>query len=190
MSFNEIKKTISEQQKEIAEIRTKFKEAFKSQFKDITKQFFEENPEIKCITWSQFTPYFNDGEPCVFGVGEVKFLKKFDKEEKLNSDEYEFDDDYVDFVVDTGSLAFDLEWAQKQYDRYKDSEYEQTAQNYKEEINRIKNASEREKELYENCVSFEELIQSNEDMMEEIFDDHVSVYITPDEIIVEGYDHD
>lgn len=25
-------------------------------------------PEVKCLTWTQYTPYFNDGEPCTFGV--------------------------------------------------------------------------------------------------------------------------
>lgn len=33
-------------------------------------QFFEENPKIKTITWSQYTPYFNDGDECLFSINE------------------------------------------------------------------------------------------------------------------------
>ena len=29
---------------------------------------FEKHPEVKAIAWVQYTPYFNDGEPCEFGV--------------------------------------------------------------------------------------------------------------------------
>jgi hypothetical protein len=28
--------------------------------------FMREHPEVKAIGWTQYTPYFNDGEPCVF----------------------------------------------------------------------------------------------------------------------------
>ena len=28
---------------------------------------FDAHPEVTGIRWSQYTPYFNDGEPCVFG---------------------------------------------------------------------------------------------------------------------------
>jgi hypothetical protein len=32
------------------------------------KRIFEEWPEIEGIRWTQYTPYFNDGDPCVFHV--------------------------------------------------------------------------------------------------------------------------
>ena len=31
-------------------------------------------PALKAIRWNQYTPYFNDGDPCTFSVGEVMFL--------------------------------------------------------------------------------------------------------------------
>lgn len=27
--------------------------------------------DVKAVHWTQYTPYFNDGEPCTFGTGEV-----------------------------------------------------------------------------------------------------------------------
>lgn len=29
---------------------------------------FKANPSVKCMIWTQYTPYFNDGEPCTFSV--------------------------------------------------------------------------------------------------------------------------
>lgn len=29
------------------------------------------DPDVKAIHWTQYTPYFNDGEPCVFNTGEI-----------------------------------------------------------------------------------------------------------------------
>lgn len=31
-------------------------------------EFFAANPQVKAIKWRQYTPYFNDGDSCVFGV--------------------------------------------------------------------------------------------------------------------------
>lgn len=32
----------------------------------VCRQLFEENPRLKSFSWNQYTPYFNDGEECVF----------------------------------------------------------------------------------------------------------------------------
>jgi len=42
--------------------------------KDYVKKFMAENPEICVVRWAQYTPYFNDGEACVFSVCEPHFL--------------------------------------------------------------------------------------------------------------------
>jgi hypothetical protein len=31
---------------------------------------FESQPSINAVRWKQYTPYFNDGDPCTFRVGE------------------------------------------------------------------------------------------------------------------------
>jgi len=33
-------------------------------------EFFAAYPEVEAIKWQQYTPYFNDGEACYFGVCE------------------------------------------------------------------------------------------------------------------------
>lgn len=66
------------------------------------KAFFEEYPAVKAVGWTQYTPYFNDGEPCVFGVGEPYLTTKsgdFSEMSSLYDDEddesgYCFKSDY------------------------------------------------------------------------------------------------
>lgn len=36
--------------------------------KELFLAFFDESPEVKAIKWTQYTPHFNDGEPCTFNV--------------------------------------------------------------------------------------------------------------------------
>jgi hypothetical protein len=39
-----------------------------SVFLESSKKLFEIFPKLKAFRWHQYTPYFNDGEPCYFGV--------------------------------------------------------------------------------------------------------------------------
>lgn len=41
--------------------------------KEGLQQFMRDHSEIKALTWCQYTPYFNDGDECVFRVGEISF---------------------------------------------------------------------------------------------------------------------
>lgn len=37
-------------------------------FKEIAEEIFEKYPNLNSFGWTQYTPYFNDGDTCVFGV--------------------------------------------------------------------------------------------------------------------------
>lgn len=37
-------------------------------FAAISKELFDKYPKLKSFAWTQYTPYFNDGETCHFGV--------------------------------------------------------------------------------------------------------------------------
>lgn len=43
---------------------------FAEKLKDLFQEFFEANPKIDAVRWEQYTPYFNDGDPCTFRVCE------------------------------------------------------------------------------------------------------------------------
>jgi lysophospholipase L1-like esterase len=48
----------------------------KEQVVGLFKPFFDANPKIDAVKWSQYTPYFMDGDPCVFGVNEIVLVSK------------------------------------------------------------------------------------------------------------------
>lgn len=77
-------KTLQQKINELNEqMRTKAKELMKEEF----REFFEKyDGVVHNLFWTQYTPYFNDGEACEFGVHDVWITLKSDAE----------DDDYED----------------------------------------------------------------------------------------------
>lgn len=59
-------------QKELDDAKLSYMNKAKKVFmENLFPPFFEAHPEIKVVYWVQYTPYFNDGDQCVFNVGEV-----------------------------------------------------------------------------------------------------------------------
>lgn len=64
--------------------------------KPMLSEFIKANPQVKAVSWSQYTPYFNDGDPCTFSVNEPYFFFGEDDPEEdeghdtwsMNSKEY------------------------------------------------------------------------------------------------------
>lgn len=56
-----------------AELEVLLKMHGQEMLKTLFSDFFEAAPECKTVTWTQYTPYFNDGDACVFGVNEPSF---------------------------------------------------------------------------------------------------------------------
>lgn len=73
---------LSELAYEMEKIRDKFANEGKQALKEAFKEYFEKHPIVEKILWTQYTPYFMDGEPCVFGINqfEIRFY-----EDKLGS---------------------------------------------------------------------------------------------------------
>ena len=69
--FQEIEEAIQNLNKEIEETKKQFTEKGSKIFHKYCEEIFENFPEVKSFGWSQYTPYFNDGDECVFGVNEV-----------------------------------------------------------------------------------------------------------------------
>lgn len=139
-----------------------------------------ENPAVQAIVWSQYTPYFNDGDTCKFGINEVYFvIDGFEEDNLLLPYEYEEEAE----IVDTSQM---LDWYKLQAEKENKSNKEYYVNRYAE----LKRQAELYPDLSDNCKKMENIINSNEELMEDIFGDHCSVYITKDRIIVEAYEHD
>lgn len=66
MNTEQVTLIIEAMNAEMADTRKRFQEKMQSVFKDAFKSYFEQNPEVTAVIWRQYTPYFNDGDACVF----------------------------------------------------------------------------------------------------------------------------
>jgi hypothetical protein len=58
---------------EFTQQQERFQKVAQERLKEYFAEFWEKNPAIKAIHWSQYAPYFNDGDPCTFSVHDPYF---------------------------------------------------------------------------------------------------------------------
>jgi hypothetical protein len=154
------------------ELQRKFQDQAQGLFKDITKEFFEKNPGITGVVWTQYTPYFNDGEPCEFSVGEPTFTNApVDELSDICWGEYEGE---TEGVWAAENIAYIMET---------DSEYHQDTKNTILAAGGVD---------VESCILFAKAVGSSEmeDVMQAMFGDHVKVIATREGFEVDEYSHD
>jgi len=131
---------------ELTETRKHYREkAQKVLTEHLFPTFFGDHPEIKMIYWTQYTPYFNDGDECVFRINDVCVSDVTDHEET-----------YESFLNEKST------W-------------------------KLREA------LSEDVGILDEFFQDNEDILKEIYGNHVIVNIyneDPIRTVVEEFDHD
>lgn len=73
------------------------------------REFFETNPDIVALRWHQYTPYFNDGDACVFEVDYFSFkLKEPPTPKELESVKHRIYLEEDDFLVNSDTNAANL----------------------------------------------------------------------------------
>lgn len=60
---------------------------------ELTKEVFNRNPSLNCIIWTQYRPYFNDGDECTFSVNDATFSNAIDYDDIRNVRYGEYDGD-------------------------------------------------------------------------------------------------
>ena len=152
-------------------LKAKFQTEAQSMFKETMKEFFDKNPGISALKWSQFTPFYNDGNACEFNVNDVYFTNASPEElDNINHHgEYEGEDETV-WVVP--SMKYTLS-----------SKY------HAEDAAKIRAAGGVD---VDSCQLIDKMIQSSEmeDIMMEMFGDHVVITATRDGFDVNDYEHD
>jgi len=164
----EFNKLIKDQE----ELRRQFQERAQELFKSITKEFFEKNPGITGVVWTQYTPYFNDGETCEFSVNDCTFTNApIDELDNISWGDYDGD---TEGVWATENVAHVLST---------DREY------YKEMRELIMSKGGVDPE---SCKLFSDAICSSEmeDVMLAMFGDHVKVIATRTGFDVDDFSHD
>lgn len=101
-----MKQSIQSKLKEINEAQQNYKTVVQKHgavlVKEIAEDIFESFPMVRAIQWVQYTPYFNDGEPCYFGIHRPAFALEPKFRENLTPKEtnclrsyYGLDDSFV-----------------------------------------------------------------------------------------------
>lgn len=145
--------------------------------------------EVEAIRWRQYTPYFNDGDECVFGVeADWDFVKL----RGVKEDETEIDDEEeADF----------LEIIDPRIKGGKQQKYIPAVVRYDEisgrrreiEPARWEDVGVRERSpAYDDLYALSHAIGSGhyDDALYELFGDHARVTVTREKIVVEEYSHD
>lgn len=94
-------KEFNDAQKAYQEAKEKIGKKLGSELHGMIKFVFEKVPYLKEINWVQYTPYFNDGEPCVFGKHDPQFI--FVAIDAETGDDEEFE---VDFWGNSSTTTF------------------------------------------------------------------------------------
>jgi hypothetical protein len=164
--FKELKK----RQKEL---QTQIQKEGQANLKEVFEEFLTKNPIIKGIAWTQYTPYFNDGEECVFSVNDPVFLlQEYDHDE----DVYEHEEPPRGF--NNGNIPGDWELG-KYKENPNDGYYKNKVEFY-----------QANKKAMDNAQRFYKKIWGSDDIFETIFGDHVTVVFENGEFDVQEYGHD
>lgn len=144
---------------------------------ELSKALFLSVPEVLSIQWAQYTPYFNDGDACVFGLRRFGAALNAETVEAWKSQGWEPSAEYED-----GSREYFDSWTIS-------SEYYWGKKTNKEAM--VPAIPERALAVKDAVGSFEQALGSIEDILESTFGDHVKVTINADGTIeTEEYNHD
>ncbi len=80
------------------EISKSLQERGEIEIKGALKGLFAEFPNIEAIRWTQYAPYFNDGDPCVFRVHDADYKLVSPDKSESSSGNAEDADEYGDWI--------------------------------------------------------------------------------------------
>lgn len=160
----------------IDKIRSDLQKAEKTASKDIMdilKKMMIDNPLIVGVMWQQYTPGFNDGEPCVFTTNGpfIKFDEKVSGAgDKAADDEDENDDSEMTQGYMDANYDIDDDFYDKKADIF----------NFKE-IKALKATVKDVCKVYSHLEAMDSCLQ-------DMFGDGVQVFVTKDGVETEDYD--
>lgn len=154
---------IKEKQKEIKELQDQLQKRSNEVFKEAFNQIFDKYENLQNFSWTQYTPYFNDGDACRF-------------------------DAHTDYIYVNGEHIDDCDWMNEKkviswgtYNREKrayEGRIEQDNPNYDPEMANAVADVKKVLGLFDN------------NFYERQFGDHTKVTISRAGVDIEDYEHD
>ena len=154
---------LREKQEEIKKMKKEMLEASNKIFTELTKTIFEDHPKVKSFGWSQYTPYFNDGDPCTFSTN-------------------------TDYIYINGDCVDDSEWINETIiTNYGTWNREKKVYEGRTEVPNLNYDSELAKA---NDEIKEFLRNFDNDFFMSQFGDHAEITVTAEGVSVDEYEHD
>lgn len=85
MDYDKLMENFDELNEQIRQAKEQMREKSEGLIEGMVKLFLDECPEVTGIHWTQYTPYFNDGESCEFGVNEICFHILEDEDDEIEA---------------------------------------------------------------------------------------------------------
>jgi len=155
---------------EFEEMKRRLIENFRQSLNEMASNIFIAIPKLKTIHWHQFTPYFNDGDECIFNIRTMFF----------------YNHTPTQYIRD----LYDYEEAQEENPNRSENDWCFELDNYFFEQNIEKAKKFLSIEELNFIDKFSETIWSNKEFVQEIFGDHCIVVFNKDGITIKDYnDH-
>ena len=172
--------------KEYESVKLAFQAKMKAEFEPIFQEFFKAFPEIKMIAWTQYTPYFNDGEACVFDIKDFEFI--LDMDSALVRDDikklYERIADEHDGNYGYGEADVRPVFRTLSGKHHYDEEQRKSLGLKRRQL------TDAEKKLAQDCDELEDVCFKIKDLLSVALGDHVMVTATSKGFDVSEFDHD
>jgi len=159
--FDSLSTEVGEFEQQLKELQKKYSAIISEKLTEILKSYFDTDTECAKITWTQYTPFFNDGEECIFSVNEPNFFS-------INFNEEEYNGYYEGDLYATNS--------------YRDDRvYDYAIKTYRPATAMEMQRGKLSKLLQSSGV---------QSVLKLTFGDHAKVTVTREGITSEEYDHD
>lgn len=211
MDINQLKSNFSALSEQIKQATAQMSANSRMLVESAANAMFEAAPEITEVFWVQYTPYFNDGEPCSFSRHDLYYVLEWDK---LDDDESEgsylhSEEDYQralsnleavkSYVADPKAWLEKIRATRKIPDHARPEWYAPWPATVERALEEIANI-----ELQRTLVSpedakriiaaFEEFSSAvlliPDEILRTVYGDHIKVSITKDGTSVDEYSHD
>ena len=142
------------------------------------QEFFRSHPEVKAIQWTQYTPWFNDGDTCTFSVHDWEL--KVDPETLSR----ELREEYEQYAEDYGS---GYSYGEQCYASLLESI---SGRHSWRKRDNTRNLTPAEMGVLEDFNALQSACREEEDLLKEVMGDHCLVTVSADGIDVSEYEHD
>lgn len=162
-TMESIQEKIDDFKKQRQILNDKIKESAKTLFTEFVGNLFEVHPKLVSFSWEQYTPYFNDGDECVFSARVDYPGIQFGDEAERES----YDSPENDYIPDGTEIVEG--WNGRKAERTK---YKKVPIVYEGDVLAKRNAAE-------DVMKF--LAGFDNDVLKSMFGDHTAVIVSKNE---------